>query len=343
MSKGLVTVVLPIYNVEKYLDRCIISVVNQTYKKLDILLIDDGSPDNCPKMCDEWAKKDKRIRVIHKKNEGLGMARNTGMQNAMGEYFCFLDSDDYLETDAIEKLYSLAEKEKAEITVFGLKTINANGNIVISYVPQTSYRVYSNEEVLNDFLPDYIAPDPKGDGTVQFYMSPCVLMYSTKVIRDCGFKFVSEREIISEDVYSQLELFKYIKKIAVLPEDFYCYCKNDESLSRKYQAGRYEKIKYFYNESVRLCESLGYSEKIIYRLTGPYLAFTLAALKQEFLSTQSTKEIKKQIKSIVDDTLLQTVLEKVKNDNMGILRKLLFFTMRNKMYIFTYILLKLKS
>ena len=87
----LVSVVLPIYNVEKYMDRCINSIINQTYKNLEIILVDDGSPDNCPQKCDDWGIKDSRIKVVHKKNAGLGMARNTGIENATGDYICFID------------------------------------------------------------------------------------------------------------------------------------------------------------------------------------------------------------------------------------------------------------
>ena len=104
MSGTLISVVLPIYNVEKYLNRCIKSIITQTYKNLEVILVDDGSPDHCPRICDEWAKKDARIKVIHKKNEGLGMARNTGIENATGEYICFVDSDDYIAPDTIEKV-----------------------------------------------------------------------------------------------------------------------------------------------------------------------------------------------------------------------------------------------
>lgn len=115
MRKGVVSVVLPIYNVEKYLNRCVKSVVNQSYKNLEIILVDDGSPDNCPTLCEDWAKKDSRIKVVHKKNAGLGYARNTGIENATGEYICFFDSDDYIALDAIEKAYSLAVKEKSDM------------------------------------------------------------------------------------------------------------------------------------------------------------------------------------------------------------------------------------
>ena len=93
---SLISVIVPIYNVEKYLDKCVDSIINQTYKNLEIILVDDGSPDNCPQMCDDYAKKDSRIRVVHKENGGLSDARNAGMKVATGEYVSFIDSDDYI-------------------------------------------------------------------------------------------------------------------------------------------------------------------------------------------------------------------------------------------------------
>ena len=91
-----ISIIIPVYNVEKYIDKCIDSIVNQTYQNLEIILVDDGSPDNCPKMCDEWAKKDDRIKVIHKANGGVSSARNVGIEQAQVEYICFVDSDDYI-------------------------------------------------------------------------------------------------------------------------------------------------------------------------------------------------------------------------------------------------------
>ena len=98
----LISVIVPIYNVEKYLDRCVDSIINQTYKNLEIILVDDGSPDNCPQMCDDYAKKDSRIKVVHKENGGLSDARNVGMEVATGEYVSFIDSDDYISLDCYE-------------------------------------------------------------------------------------------------------------------------------------------------------------------------------------------------------------------------------------------------
>lgn len=103
----LISVIIPIYNVEKYLNQCIQSVVNQTYRNLEIILVDDGSPDNCPRMCDEWAKKDSRIKVIHKQNEGSGTARNMALDIAKGQYIGLIDSDDYIEPHMYEHLLGL--------------------------------------------------------------------------------------------------------------------------------------------------------------------------------------------------------------------------------------------
>ena len=116
----LISVVLPIYNVEKYLRRCLDSVVNQTYKNLEILLINDGSTDNCLKICEEYAKSDNRVQVINKNNAGLGMARNTGIDYAKGEYICFFDSDDYIELNTIEKLYKIIVSEQPEMDLIKL-------------------------------------------------------------------------------------------------------------------------------------------------------------------------------------------------------------------------------
>lgn len=105
MSEKLISVIIPIYKVEQYLDECVESIIKQTYKNLEIILVDDGSPDGCPQMCDEWARKDERIRVVHKKNGGLSSARNAGLDVATGEYISFVDSDDFIALDALQNLY----------------------------------------------------------------------------------------------------------------------------------------------------------------------------------------------------------------------------------------------
>ena len=110
MKNELISIVVPIYNVEKYLEKCVESILRQTYKNIEIILVDDGSPDLCGEICENYKKIDKRITVIHKKNGGLSDARNYGIKHSNGKYITFIDSDDYVERDYIEYLYNLIKK-----------------------------------------------------------------------------------------------------------------------------------------------------------------------------------------------------------------------------------------
>lgn len=114
-----ISVIVPVYKTEQYLNRCVQSITDQTYKNLEIILVDDGSPDNCPEMCDQWAKKDERIKVIHKRNGGISSARNAGLDSATGDYIMFADSDDWMEPDMAEFLYRLIVKYDADISRCG--------------------------------------------------------------------------------------------------------------------------------------------------------------------------------------------------------------------------------
>lgn len=119
MNKPLVSIIIPIYKVEKYLNKCIDSVVNQTYKNIEVILVDDGSPDLCPQMCDAWSQKDGRIRVIHKSNGGLSDARNAGIQICTGEYICFVDSDDWVEPTMVQLLLEACLENNTLLAVCG--------------------------------------------------------------------------------------------------------------------------------------------------------------------------------------------------------------------------------
>lgn len=116
MKKNKVSIIIPVYKVEPYIDECLNSIVNQTYSNLEIILVDDGSPDTCPQKCDEWASKDSRIRVVHKQNGGLSSARNAGMDVATGDFFMFVDSDDFIESNMVESLLDIHKKQESDIT-----------------------------------------------------------------------------------------------------------------------------------------------------------------------------------------------------------------------------------
>lgn len=332
MQTGLVTVVVPVYNTENYLERCLSSLVNQSYRQLEILIIDDGSPDRCPQICEEWAKRDGRIRVVHKENAGLGMARNTGMEEASGEYICFFDSDDYVDPDAIEKAYAAITKERADVVVFGFHNVNASGAVVSSFVPDGSKAPYRGLRVTEEFLPELVAPDPQGNGERLFYMSAWAMLYSMACIRSNHWRFVSEREIISEDVYSLLDLFHGVRSVAVLPEPLYFYCSNQVSLSRKYVPERYRRIRQFYLACLDLCDRHGYTEVVKRRVSDPYLAFTRAAIKQEVSSDRPYSLRYQAVKRILQDDVLRKVLRENGKDTGGTARRILFFAMKNRLY-----------
>ena len=123
MNAAKISIIVPVYKVEPYLDKCVSSIVNQTYTNLEIILVDDGSPDNCPAMCDMWAEKDSRIRVIHKTNGGLSDARNAGMAVATGELIAFVDSDDWIATDMYEYLYQRLTEDDSDIAACGVQMV----------------------------------------------------------------------------------------------------------------------------------------------------------------------------------------------------------------------------
>ena len=126
-EQPLISVIVPIYKVEQYLDRCVQSIVDQTYKNLEIVLVDDGSPDNCPAMCDAWAAKDGRVQVIHKENGGVSTARNAGISIARGAFFAFVDSDDWIDSTMIAELVSCAAEYHTDVTGMLYRVVYSNG------------------------------------------------------------------------------------------------------------------------------------------------------------------------------------------------------------------------
>ena len=146
----LISVIVPIYGVEEYLSKCIDSIINQTYKNLEIILVDDGSPDKCPDICDAFEKKDARIKVIHKKNGGLSDARNAGIDIAKGEYFVFIDSDDWVETTMVEHLLDACKKYNVKLAACGRYI--TDGTVINGTAYEGTEGVYSPEEALNEIL-----------------------------------------------------------------------------------------------------------------------------------------------------------------------------------------------
>lgn len=328
MEPILISVVLPVYNVAAYLERCIESIVNQTYQNLEILLIDDGSTDESQEICRKWAEKDSRIRHIRKENQGLGMARNTGMEYAAGKYICFFDSDDYVALDALEQCCVLAEKEQADVVCFGFHRVSKTGQILQTRTPCPEHLTYQGEAVREEFLPELIAPDTAAGKDSGLWMSAWTALYRLELLQKSGWQFVSERVVLSEDLYSLLRLYGFVQKVAVLPKALYYYCENETSLSRVYRPDRYARIKDCYDACMGVCQELGYSEEVRRRLAYPYLSNIIAAAKQTAQSGLPWQEKRRYLNAMFQDGHLRRVLEGADLRRDRLSRKVLFSLLR---------------
>lgn len=343
MNDTMVTVVVPIYKTEKYLDRCLESIVNQSYKNLEIILVDDGSPDLCPEKCEQWAEYDSRIKVIHKMNAGLGMARNTGIENATGKYICFFDSDDYVMLDTIEKAASLAERDQADIVLFGMTEIGSDGNTTAIYCPSTEKSCYVDNEVQDFILPNMIEGSAQKGQHFNLNMSAAACLFSLDLIRRNNWRFVSEREYISEDYYSLLELYQHVRRVSVLKQACYYYCYNQESLTHVFRPDRFERICHCYKAMVQKCEDIHYSEEISRGLTVQYLGNVVGAMKTVIAnSAESFLQKIKRLKLMTKDETLHGALQRIdlKVEPFG--RKCLFGSIKAERILMVYVLLKAK-
>lgn len=343
MENKLVSVVVPIYKVEKYLNCCIESIVSQTYRNLEILLIDDGSPDYCPKICDDWAQRDSRIHVIHKENQGLGMARNTGIDHATGEYICFFDSDDYVDKRTIEKAYQKAEQYDADIVLFGIKVFDDEGNNHGVFVPEIEKEFFSGEEIQNEFLQDVIDSSFSHSRSKNLPLSACSCLFSMNLIRKSNWRFVSEREIISEDSYSLIALYKNVRRVYVLCEALYYYRKNMYSLSRSFREDRFEKTKDFYLKTSELMETYGYQAEVKNRLKGLFFNFSIDIMKQIVCTKTPLTKRWKAVRDVVYDHLLHECLKDCRYNINNTAKYFLHKCVRMRLSIITYLLIYIKT
>ena len=235
-----ISVIVPIYNVERYLDRCIQSVLNQTLKDIEIILVDDGSPDKCPAMCDEYAKKDGRIKVIHKKNGGLGFARNSGLEIATGEYVAFVDSDDFIENDMYDNLYREAKEYEADV-VFSNVRFYTDGNVSIRKDVE-ALTVFQGRNDVRNLLLDMVAPLPESNRDVKYMASVWRAVYRLETIKQNAISFLSEREIVSEDLPFNIEFLKHSECAVYSDKAYYNYCYNSTSLSKTSSFAKYDRM-----------------------------------------------------------------------------------------------------
>lgn len=304
MEEKLVTVIIPVYNVEAYLKQCVLSVINQTYKNLEIILIDDGSTDGSGAICDSFKFLDNRVKVIHKNNTGLGLTRNVGIEKAHGEYICFIDSDDFISNDMINQLMIGISNSKADTVIGGYTRVNENGEKLYSknYVSE----VYQAPNVKLKLLPRLIGSSPYKKDSIK--MSVWNVIFSMKVIRENNIKFVSERQYISEDIIWDMDYYSKAKKVKILNVSGYCYRVRNNSLTRDFNyKKRIIDIKRLYLFEKEKLSNLGIFKIASQRLSREFF-INLAACISQIIENNNVINSKKIISKMLNDRFIQNLV-----------------------------------
>lgn len=219
--KDLITVIVPVYNVEEYLDKCVQSIVNQTHTNIEVILIDDGSPDNCPLMCDEWAKKDMRIKVVHKDNGGVSSARNVGLNIAKGNWISFVDSDDWIDEDMLETLLNYSIFYKLTIVNCAYYPENNSWNLLYEDDATTKNENFTNIQFLNLLQQtSYKYKIGQIDASIWGYL------FSRSAIRDLRF---DEALAFGEDIRFLINVIKESNRVGCTMKRKYHYLHRENS------------------------------------------------------------------------------------------------------------------
>lgn len=261
----LISVIVPVYKVEAYLDRCVQSIVDQTYTNLEIILVDDGSPDRCPQMCDEWAKRDERIRVVHKENGGLSDARNAGMEIARGEYVAFVDSDDWIALHYVERLYAAIQETGVKLAACGVRFVESETD-GIAEEKTDNLDVYLAEEAL--------APE------------------GWKKIRAVAWNKLYHRLLLEGEAYPvgrhhEDEFFTYrivdkAQRVVFVDEQLYFYLQRQGSIMRGFTMKRLDALD-AYMERLHLLKE---KYPVLYRQEKANLCVSLAGFYQGILEAE---------------------------------------------------------
>lgn len=262
-TESLVSIIVPIYNTEKFLSQCIDSIKAQTYKHLEIVLIDDGSSDNCPELCNSYALLDPRIRVIHKENGGLSSARKLGIQIASGDYIMFVDSDDWLEVTAVANCVKIAQQDNADCVMFGyIREYPQKSIKTFLFDCDFSYDEANSEDNVHRRIVGELGKELKAPQRIDCLSSVCMKLYRTDIARKG--RIISERVVgTSEDTIFNLYALNHCR-ISYINKCYYHYRKRTpQSITSVYKPDLAEKWDILYEIFQEYIEQSG--NKIIYQ------------------------------------------------------------------------------
>jgi len=307
-----VSIIVPIYNVEKYINRCIKSILSQTIKEIEVILVNDGSTDNSGNIAEEFARMDNRIQVIHKVNGGLSTARNAGLEIATGEYLLFVDSDDWLDNDSIETIYNNAIEFNADIVAFDYRRVfeDEKNKIQEKCLNLREELIDFKQITLEDYVLEYLLKNGHGHEVWN-------KLYKRTMINNNNINFVNNKEVFAEDFLFNLCVLCHVKKIKVIHNSFYNYLQRPESLmnsKKPFIIQRYAKLYDHFITHVKKnnrIEDFGESLGIIYYCLLRW--GLLISLKQN----EKFSQISNQLKYFVNLGSNKEQIYNIKDKNVG--------------------------
>lgn len=335
------SLILPVYNVEKYVKRCVNSLLRQEYTDYEIILVDDGSTDSSGSICDKLADKNNNIFAYHKENGGLSDARNYGMDRAKGNYILFIDSDDWVDEKLLISLHNHLNKSNVDILKFGFQKMQ-EGNYKNTFFSYFNIGVYDRRQIEETILPYTIGPKRLFCYEQNACKSVWSHVYSLNFLRENNIRFVSEREILNEDYLFNLHTLLYAKSLEVTHYILYYYDYREGSLSKRYITNEFERKLKLHREYKLLLERNGLFE----RYETPYYSGCVdgfyACISNECCCWDETSKYAVQnIKKILNCKECEISLLKCKRSNMNLKGKVIYWLMRLKFAYLMYILYKI--
>lgn len=332
----MISVIVPVYNVEKYLEQCIDSLLSQTYQNFEIILVDDGSTDSSGKICDIYEENNENIKVIHKKNEGLGFARNTGLLYATGEYVTFIDSDDYADKYLLEDLYNGILETDVDVCIGGFKKVADSGQMLYEEKYDEQYFIHDN--TTNKAFIKMLGSLPSKHDSIR--MSVWNVLYKLSIIKNNNIQFPSERELISEDLIFDFFYYQHVKKCKILDNSNYYYRSNPTSLTMSYRKDRFEKTLVFYNFLAKLLKNYNYSDEAFLRLKKLLFIYIRVCIQQEKRKISNLSFFKSlfNIKHICRDKNLIQIINSYPVEKLGFKQRIFIMCIKYKLTIILYFL-----
>ena len=340
-NSTLVSVIIPVFNVEKYLSNCVNSVLNQSYANLEVILVDDGSTDNSGSLCDEFQRRDDRVKVYHKPNEGLGYTRNFGIDHASGKYIMLLDSDDYIELEMIQRMYDRAIENSADLVVEGYVKVSESGDIL--FKDTYSEALLTGDAVKNEFLPRMIGSLPGKKDSI--FTTANAKLYCREVLNKYNLRFPSERIIQSEDLAFQLNAAPYFKRVYVSGDSGYFYRANPKSLTTIYKESRFDECIKVYKYVIEKIDSLNLPQSAKYRAAKMLFVQTKSAVFQENwkINKKSYHQSYLRIKDILDNKCLSEAISEYPVSEMSFQQRVFVLMLKYRTAFLLNALVQLKG